>query len=216
MTLKDKLGEQQRKWPPAARAAYEDLVHRLGTAETAARALKLGETMPDFVLPDAEGKLVASEELRAQGPLVVSFFRGEWCPFCRLMLAALNEAAPAISDLGARLIAISPETGGRLRRTKKRLGLALELLSDVDNGVALDFGVAFRAPEAYRKLLEGFGTDLTQRHGNQGWIIPIPATFVVDRAGVVRYAFVEPGFAQRAEPEAIIAAVKAITGDRSA
>jgi peroxiredoxin len=120
------------------------------------------------------------------------------------VLEALNEALPAITAAGAQLVAISPDTGGRLLRAKKQLGLAIDLLSDVDNGVALEFGVAFRTPEAYRSLLESFGTKLNERHGNDAWIIPIPATFVVDRSGIVRYAFVEPQFVRRAEPAEIL------------
>ncbi len=211
MALKDELEKQQGKWPSSVHAAYEDLVRRLGTAETADRALKVGDKIPDFVLPDAEGRLVASAELLAQGPLVISFFRGEWCPFCRLMLQALNASLPAIHAAGGRLIALSPDTGGRLARTKKRMKLALDLLSDVDNGVALAFGVAFRAPEAYRSVIASFGTNLAERHGNDAWIIPIPATFVVDREGIIRYAFVEPEFVRRAEPADIIAVLKQLS-----
>ena len=211
MALKDELEKQQGKWPAAAHAAYEDLVRRLGAAETAGRALKLGDKMPDFTLPNAEGKLVASAELLARGPLVVTFFRGDWCPFCRLMLQALDRALPAITAAGAELVALAPETGGRLTRTKARLKLSLDLLADVDNGVALAFGVAFRAPEKYRQLVASFGTNLAERHGNDAWIIPIPATYVVDRDGIVRYAFVEAEFVRRAEPEDIIAVLKQLS-----
>ena len=213
MTLRDELEKQQEKWGPAVRAAYEDLVRRLGSAETADRALKVGDKIPDFSLPNAEGKLVIADELLARGPLVISFFRGDWCPFCRLMLEALNAAAPAIAEAGGQLVAISPDTGGRLLQTKKRLKLSIDLLSDVDNGVALAFGVAFRTPEEYRKVLQSFGTNLNERHGNEGWIIPIPAAFVVDRTGIVRYAFVEPEFVRRAEPDDIIAVLRQLTSD---
>ena len=211
MSLKDELEKQQGKWPAAAHAAYDDLVQRLGAAETVAGALKPGDKIPDFVLPNAEGKLVASAELLEKGPLVINFFRGDWCPFCRLMLQALNEALPAIEAAGGQLVALSPDTGGRLLQAKQRLKLSIEMLSDVDNGVALNFGVAFRVPEAYRKLVETYGTNLAERHGNDAWIIPIPAAFVVDRVGIVRYAFVEPRFVKRAEPSDIIAVLKQLS-----
>jgi peroxiredoxin len=208
MTLRDKLEQHQATWSPAPRAAYEDLVRQLGRAETADRALTVGDKIPEFMLPNAEGRLVASDELLARGPLVINFFRGDWCPFCRLMLQALNEALPAITAANGQLVAISPDTGGRLLRAKKRLNLSIDLLSDVDSGVALNFGVAFRAPEEYRKWLQSRGTNLIERHGNDAWIIPIPAAFVVDRAGVVRYAFVEPEFVRRAEPDEIVAVLR--------
>jgi len=214
MTLKDKLEQQQGKWNATVRAAYEELVKQLGRAETADHALKVGAKIPDFTLPSAEGRLVASGELLEKGPLVINFFRGDWCPFCRLMLQALNEALPAIIAAGGELVAISPDTGGRLARAKKRLNLSIDLLSDVDNGVALDFGVAFRTPEAYRRVLQSYGTNLNERHGNDGWIIPIPAAFVVDQTGIIRYAFVEPEFVRRAEPDEIIAVLRQLTGKR--
>ena len=216
MTLRDKLEKHQSNWPPAMRAVYEDLVRRLSSAETVANVLKLGDRIPDFMLPSAEGKLVSAEELLARGPLVINFFRGDWCPFCRMMLQALNEALPAIERAGASLVAISPDTGGRLKRAKERLNLSIELLSDVDNGVALDFGVAFRTPDSYREVLESYGTNLAERHGNQAWIIPIPAAFVVDRSGIVRYAFVEPEFVRRAEPEEIIAVLEQLKAENAA
>ena len=212
MTLKEKLEQQQGRWSPTVRAAYEELVKQLGRAETADRALKIGDKISDFVLPNAEGELIGSSELLAQGPLVINFFRGDWCPFCRLMLQALNEALPAITAAGGQLVAISPDTGGRLTRAKKRLNLSIDLLSDVDSGVALDFGVAFRAPDAYRKVLQSYGTKLNERHGNDAWIIPVPATFVVDRDGIVRYAFVEPEFVRRAEPGEVISVLQELTG----
>jgi peroxiredoxin len=204
LTLKKKLEQHQGKWNASLRAAYDDLVKRLGRAETKARALKIGDKAPDFALPNAEGKLVVSDELLARGPLVINFFRGDWSPFCRLMLEALNAALPAISAAGGQLIAISPDTGGRLLGAKKRLKVSIELLSDVDNGVALDFGVAFQIPEAYRKELLTRGVNLVQRHGNDAWIIPIPATFVIDKSGIIRYTFVEPEFVRRAEPQEIV------------
>lgn len=210
MTIRDELEQQQEHWTPAIRAAYEDLVRRLGQAETAQRALKVGDRLPPFVLPNAEGGLISSDELLAQGPLVIIFFRGEWCPFCRVMLRAMSAAAPAIAAAGGRMVALSPETGGRLLQTKRRMKLELELLADVDSGVALAFGVAFRAPDQYRQMLESYGTDLGERTGNVGWIIPIPAAYVADRAGVIRYAFVERDFVRRAEPAEIVAMVREI------
>ena len=213
MTLREKLEQQQGKWNATVRAAYEELVKQLGRAETADHALKVGNKIPDFTLPNAYGKLIVSSELLEQGPLVINFFRGDWCPFCRLMLQALNEALPAIIAAGGNLVAISPDTGGRLLRAKNRLNLSIELLSDVDNGVALDFGVAFRAPEAYRQVLQSYGTNLNERHGNDGWIIPIPAAFVVDRSGTIRYAFVEPEFVRRAEPDEIVAVLRQLAGE---
>jgi peroxiredoxin len=187
--------------------AYQDLLARLGRAETGERALKLGDRMPSFLLPDAEGRLVASDELLAQGPLVVNFFRGNWCPYCLKTLKALEDWLPKIDAAGGRLVALTPDTGRHLTDTKRVQRLSYEILSDVDGAVGLQFGVLFRAPAAYRELLAGYGIDLAERHGNDGGFIPLPATFVVDPAGIVRYAFVNIDFTRRAEPSAIVAAL---------
>lgn len=216
MSLRDELEKQQAQWDEQTQGVYEDLVRRLGAAETADRALKVGAKAPEFALPDAKGRLVHSDELLERGPLVINFFRGDWCPFCRIALKALNEALPEISAAGAQLIAISPDTGGRLLRAKKGLDLSIDLLSDVDNGVALAYGVAFRITAAYQQTLVSFDINLPELHGNEGWIVPIPATFVIDRTGIVRYAFVEPAFVRRAEPEDIIAALQQLPGDAKA
>ena len=187
-----------------SRAAYEAFVRQLFKAESADRALKAGDAMPAFLLPSAEGRLISSDELLARGPLVVSFYRGDWCPYCRAMLDTLEAALPLLQAAGGQLVMLTPDAGGRPLATKRKHRLSYEILADIDSGVGLQFGIVFRAPEAYRKLLAESGIDLAERHGNGGWFIPIPATFVVDRGGIIRYAFVDSDFTRRAEPEAII------------
>ncbi len=194
----------------AVKAAYDALVRQLQLADSGSQALKVGEPMPAFVLPNAEGRLVASDALLARGPLVVSFFRGDWCPYCRTMLQAYEAALPAIARAGGQLVAITPDTGPAPARTKQQQALHYEVLSDADSGIALQFGVVFRAPDAYRALLQSRGIDLPDRHGNDNWLIPLPATFVVDRGGIVRYAFADIDFTYRAEPDAIVGALRSL------
>lgn len=215
MSLKEKLDTLRAKsqQDEAIRQATDDFVRQLTKAETAAQALKAGDTMPPFVLPSADGRLVASDELLARGPLVVSFFRGDWCPYCRTMLQTYEASLPAITAAGGRLVTITPDTSSTLAATQKNYGLHFDVLSDADSAVALQFGVVFRAPEAYRALLQSRGIDLADRHGNPGWFIPIPATFVVDPAGIVRYAFTDIDFTYRAEPDAIVAGLRALRGN---
>ena len=210
MSLKDKLDEirAKRRDEPDVMAAVEILVGRLSKADSSANALKVGDPMPAFVLPNAEGHLVSSDELLARSALVVSFFRGDWCPFCRTMLQTYEAALPTIVAAGGQLVAISPDTSSLPAATKQKYGLHFEVLSDPDSAVTLQFGVMFQAPEAYRDLLSSRGVDLAGRHGNTGGFIPIPATFVVDQAGVVRYAFTDVDFSYRAEPEAIVDALR--------
>jgi peroxiredoxin len=186
------------------RVAYEALVNQLDRAETASHALKVGDPMPTFLLPNAEGHLVFSDDLLNRGPLVVNFFRGIWCPYCRRTLETLEAALPRIQSAGGQLVALTPDTGSHLAGTKRKHGLTYEILSDVDGAVGLQCGVLFRAPDLYRQLLASVGVDLSERHGNEGWLIPMPATFVVDRTGIIRYAFVNADFTKRAEPDEII------------
>lgn len=193
-----------------ARHAHDALVRRLQQAGSAARCLKPGDPFPAFLLPDAEGRLVASDELLAERPLVASFFRGDWCPFCTAMLQSLQAALPAIEAAGGGLVALTPDTAGHPLAAKRSLGLTFPVLSDVDSAVAMQCGVVFQAPAETRAMLLSYGIDLPARHGNDGWLIPIPATFVVGRDGVVAYAFADPDFTRRAEPAAIVAALKAL------
>lgn len=208
MLLKERLDQQRSKMGPAGRAAWQDVVDRLARAGATEQMLKPGATLPDFVLPNAEGRLVASEELLARGPLVLTFYRGEWCPYCAMTLEALETVLPDIEAAGGQLVALSPETGGRALAIKRGRGLNYEILSDVDSGVALACGIAFRMPEAYRQGVLRGGIDLAQRYGNDGWFVPIPASFVIDRSGVIREVFADPDFTRRPEPTEIVAALK--------
>ena len=213
MSLKDDLDKIRAHGnaDERIRLAYEAVVRQLGKAETAERALKVGDTMPSFMLPNAEGHIVFSDELLKRGPLVVNFFRGSWCPYCRRTLEALESALPEITAAGGQLVALTPDTGSHLAATKRNHHLTYEVLSDIDGAVGLQFGVLFRAPDPYRELLAGRGVDLPARHGNEGWFIPMPATFVVDQQAVIRYAFVNVDFTRRAEPADIVQVLRSLS-----
>ncbi len=206
VALQDMLDHlhETRMARPAARSAHHDAVARLGRAGVPAGALQPGDAAPDFLLPDAEGRLVALEDLLAAGPLVLTFFRGGWCPYCDLTLRAMDRAMPQIAAAGAQFAAVWPETGGLALRTKQERGLGFPVLVDVDNAVALQFGIVFRLPELYRQGLVHAGIDLAARQGNPGWLLPIPATFILTPDRVIRYAFVDGDHAHRATPEIIL------------
>jgi peroxiredoxin len=210
MSLKEKLDALREKGlqDESVKQAYEAFVSQLTKAGTADLALKPGDPMPAFVLPNAEGRLIVSDELRAVSALVVNFFRGDWCPYCRTMLQAYEAALPTIVEAGGRLVTITPDTGAASSTIKRKHGLHFDVLSDPDCAIALQFGVAFRTPKLYGELLRSRGLDLANRHGNSSWFIPMPATFVVDRDGIVRDAFTDVDFTHRAEPDAIVAALR--------
>ena len=208
--LRDQIAAQRRTMSDEVRIAYETSVAEMQRLGVTTHALDVGDRFPDMVLPNAEGDLVAIADLQRRGPVVVTFFRGIWCPYCRLMLDALVAALPELEAAGASLVGITPETGGLALRTKRDHGASFEVLSDVDCGLGLGCGVVFRTPDIYRRLLLKYGNDLALRHGNQAWFLPLPAVFVLDRAGVVRWRFLSVDFTEQAEPADILAALRAL------
>jgi peroxiredoxin len=175
------------------------------------RSLKVGETMPAFALPNATGRMVHSADLLVHGPLVVSFYRGGWCPYCNLELYALQQKMPEITVAGATLAAITPELPDHSLSTVEKHQLTFEVLSDVGNEVARQFGLVFQLPAALREVYEGFGIDLPQTQGNDRFELPIPGTFVIDHLGIVVTAFVDPDYTKRLEPSEIVEALLALT-----
>lgn len=206
------LGEQLEAYAEAGREifpAYGEAVDRLvarlrsnGGGENAPRP---GEMMPLFMLPDETGRLVNLESLTAEGPVVVMFYRGHWCPYCRLSVNAVVQAHDRMKALGAQVVAIMPETQRYAKQFKSESGARFPVLTDLDNGYALSLNLAiWLGPEILRLLSY---LDLSGFHGNDGWVLPIPATFVVGRDGIVKARFVDPDFRRRMQIDELIAAV---------
>ena len=159
-------------------------------------------------MPDADGRLHSFEQLRRNGPLVLSFFRGGRSPFCAAELSALQAAKDEFESVGATLAVVTPETRDFPRQLKRSLGLDLKVLSDIDYGVGVSYGVLFRVPDETKAHYSGPGFDLGPRHGSPDWMPPIPATYVIDTEGRIRSAFVEPDFTIREEPVQILASLR--------
>ena len=175
-------------------------------------ALTVNDAAPEFTLPDVVGHEISLKSLLAKGPVVISFYRGEWCPFCNLELRALQEALPQMQELGASLVAISPEKPeGGIAATEKNK-LTFTVLSDFNNTVARQFGIVFQVGAELQDLSKNvFKNDLALRNGEDSYELPVPATFVLDADGVIRYAHVEVDYMTgRAEPAEIVAALEAI------
>lgn len=186
---------------PALWQIYEDFTAKLAGLEIGAGAPRPGEVLPPFLLPGEDGGLISSEELLAEGPLIVSFNRGNWCPYCWLELTALQELLPEIAGTGAGLVSITPEIATFNKRLKRRLGLDFPVLTDLDNGYALQLGLAFAISKEIRKIFEGAKIDLGVFQRNQSWFLPVPALIVADRGGIVRHAYVNADFRQRFDPK---------------
>jgi peroxiredoxin len=211
-TLNQMRNELLAGFSDTDREAYIYLVDWLRESDVAAQALRVGDTAPDFLLPDAHGRLHSSERLRGEGPLVVSFYRGGWCPFCNAELRALQAVKAEFDSLKAHLVVLSPETRDLPRQLKRQLNLDLTMLADVDHGVAVSYGVLFRVPDKTKAHYAGQGYDFGHRHGSTEWMLPIPATFVIDQDGIVRGTFVEPDFTIRQDPSDILDNVRQLTG----
>ena len=192
------------------KAAYDEFLERLDAVRVAAQACNPGDAMPGFLLPNAEGRLIDSAGLLARGPLVVTFFRGDWCPYCSATLEALEAVLPELSWTGGTLVAMTPETRGRALAMKRDRGLRYEVLVDVDLAVAMAFGIVFRTPPLYMALLRRRGVDLAERGGNPGWLLPVPAAFLIGQDGMVRRSWVNVDFMQRVEPTEIIEALNSL------
>lgn len=215
MGFQDELADIKRmsveKRGPTVIALYERGVDELRASGLADRALAVGDTMPAFALPNARGSTVRSGDLLGRGPLVVTFYRGGWCPYCNLELRAYQAALGRLQAAGAAVVAISPELPDNALDTAGKNGLAFEVLSDLGNAAARSFGLVFRLSDELVDIYLRNGNDLERRNGDGSWELPVPGTFVVDRDGRVVLADVDPDYTRRLDPERIIGAVEALS-----
>lgn len=205
--LKD-LATKRQHANPALYDAYERMIDRLDA--TVDSVPTVGDRMPGFLLPDDQGRLVGLDDLLKDGALVLSMNRGHWCPYCRTELSNFAELEPEIGRLGASILSITPERQSWAARLKSENQIRFPVLCDIDNAYALSLGLMFWIGNDVRRHYLDAGIDLSQFQGNDGWFLPIPATFVVSREGIVVARFVEPDFRKRMPVDRIF---QALTGD---
>jgi peroxiredoxin len=169
-----------------------------------ADAVAPGDLLQDFTLPNATGTDVSLSQLVAGGPAVLVFYRGGWCPYCNLELRAYQKILLDIEELGARLVAVSPETPDNTLTTAQKNELTFFVLSDTNGALADALGIRFPLSEPVKAYFRKAGHDLPSRNGDGGWSLPIPATYVVGRGGRIALAHVEPDYRKRLEPQAIL------------
>ena len=173
----------------------------------AEESLSEGDKLPNFALPNAVGEEVALESLLSKGAVVVSFYRGGWCPYCNMELRALQQAFPEIEAKGATLVAISPETPDSSLSTKEKNELSFEVLSDRSNKLARQLGLVFTLPESLRPIYNNFGIDIPAHNGDDSFELPLPATYVVSADGTVVYSFASADYTERLDPSEIVKAL---------
>ena len=214
-----KVDFEAGKPPYSVPRSVIETMHR-ATAEliesaAAQRARKAGDVAPSFSLKDPEGNVVNSAELLKRGPLVLSFYRGVWCPYCNMELQALEAAKAEFDKYGATLVAISPQTAPNNRKSVRQNKLSFPILSDVKGKVGAAFGLRFNLPDYLVELYKQLKNDLPTFNDDPSWTLPMPARYVIGRDGVILYSEVNPDYTRRPEPEDMIpvlqraAAVKA-------
>jgi len=186
--------------PESVLAMMSDATASLAQSGMVEQALKAGDVMPDFDLPALDSGNVRLTDLLKDTPVVISFYRGGWCPYCSLEMQALQAALPDIEQAGGRLIAIAPELPGHAGETRDKGNLTFPLLQDRDNALARKLGLVFTLPDILRPVYEGFGIDLQESQGNDRFELPVPATYIVRQDGVIAYAFVDVDYTARMEP----------------
>lgn len=202
-SLADGLAEVAAATPAAVAAAFDDANLQLAASGSAA-GLQLGDDAPRFVLPDQLGRALSLEEQLARGPVVLVFYRGDWCPYCNLTLRHLQAELGAIRAAGAELIAISPQAPSRALTLAEKHALEFPVLSDIDQATIAAYRLRYTVPAAVQSLYQGFGNDLREQNADGSWSLPVPGTFVIDAAGVVRARFVDADFTHRMEPGDIV------------
>jgi peroxiredoxin len=217
MTLQAKLdafkadfeaGKPPYNVPTSVIATMRRATAELIASGAAGEARKAGDKAPAFTLNDPDGNPVSSAALLAKGPLVVSFYRGVWCPYCNMELQALQEALPAFQALGANLVAISPQTAVNSRKSVRQNALDFPILSDTHNDVAAAFGLRFALPDYLVALYQGLKNDLPSFNGDPSWTLPMPARYVIGQDGTILYAEVNPDYTRRPEPEDMLPALR--------
>lgn len=168
--------------------------------------LSVGDRAPDFTLPNALGMEVSLAECLKSGPVIVKFYRGEWCPICNLDLRAIQKVYPKIRSLGSSVLAVSPQKSDGALSAKQKNDLEFEVLSDADQKVITDYRLQFDPGEDYHSR-----RDLTLLNGDGSRFLPVPATFIINRDLTIEAAHVEANYTERMDPEMMLAVLERIT-----
>jgi peroxiredoxin len=211
LSLKDRLSvvaDAARTHKPWYADAVDSFAARLRDVQAGADAPKVGETMPPFVLPDHDGRLVALDEILDRGPAVIAFHRGHWCPFCRLSMIALTEIEQQLKP--AQIVAISTETQRYTRMLREQTGAMFPVLTDMDAAYTMSLGLAVWVDTKLAGMISEAGWDVPVYQGGTDWVLPIPSVFVVGRDGVIAGRHIDPDYRQRMEIDELLRCVQAI------
>ena len=198
--------DRYQRVPAERQAIMQRHIDQLRSGAIARTMLKVGDHAPAIVLENAEGATVDVGTLLKKGPVIVTFYRGGWCPYCNLELKAYQDILPEIVAAGASLVAISPEKPDDTVSTAEKNALTFEVLSDVGQNVGRAFGLVYEFTEELKRAYNGFNLDIPTRNGTPGeWALPVSATYVIDRNGSIVYAYTDADYRDRADPRDVLA-----------
>ena len=178
-------------------------------SQDVSKALKVGDKAIDFTLKNAKGEEVTLYSLLEKGNVVITWYRGGWCPYCNVALSQLQEKLPEFKLLSTNLVALTPELPDHSLSTQEKNNLEFEVLTDVDNQIARKYGVVFKLDDKTAQRYEQ-ALQLSSRNGTNSSELPVPATYIIDKKGNIRYAFVNPDYKVRVNPEEVIEELKKI------
>ncbi len=210
MSLQEELGafaqDMSTKVPQEVLEKLGAEIGKLAESGIVENALKVGDQAPSFQLSNPKGELVSLNSLLEKGNLIVSFIRGNWCPFCDITFRHLQNTTESLNEASSNIIVISPQLPEKSAQLIKENGYDFEMLYDKDNLVAKQFGIAFKLSEELKGLYQNvFQIPLEEFNGNSDWELPIPATFVIKKDGNISYASINPNWLERAEPSEYLA-----------
>ena len=204
----DSLAQAVRKLSPPFADAVDRLVTRLQKSGVGETAPRVGEPLPPFHLPDEAGRIVSLDALLSKGPVAVTFHRGHWCPYCRLNTNALAQAQKEVEREGSQVVAIMPDRQQFAEEFKNESNARFPVLTDMDNGYALSLNLVFWVGMEMERMISAAGWDISNYQGNTSWMLPVPATFVVDQDRRVKARFVDPDYRKRMAVENMLAALR--------
>ncbi len=216
-TLAQALEESRQFWQNPGGAMAPGFVEALNRSLTELvqaglekNSVQVGQRLPAFSLPNPTGRLVRSADLNQPGPLVVTFYRGGWCPYCNLALRGMQRVLPEIERLGGRLVAVTPERPDDSLSTAEKSGLTFDVLTDDGLRYARELGIVWKVPDYALEWHEKYFGLYFEQHNGAGHRdeLPVPATFVVDSTGAVTWRFLEAAYWKRAEPKDVVEAVR--------
>lgn len=205
----DHVAGEIERLSPEYKQATDTFVARLKAAGAGLTAPKTGERIKPFLLPDESGALVSSQQLLKSGPMAVVFIRGHWCQFCQTAIAALSDAVDDLGEIGASVVFITPETRGYTQRLKAQTKTPFPILTDMDNGYAMANELVIWVDDLMAGLLKSVDYDIARFQSNPAWMLPIPATLVLDHTGKVTDRFIDPDFRRRMDVEETLNALRA-------